>query len=80
MARQLTVRRVPDPIARRLDRLSKEKGKSVNATVLEILESAVGVQGRRDLLESQATWTERDVVELDAVVAGQRVIDDSLWR
>jgi hypothetical protein len=79
MGKQLTVRGVPDEVADRLDRISKEKGTSVNSTVLEILQEAVGVQGRRARLQRLATWTDQDAVEFDEALAAQRVIDEELW-
>jgi plasmid stability protein len=78
--KQLTVRGVPDEVARRLERISRDKGQSVNTTVLEIIRQAVGVDERRRRLARYATWTEDDLAEFQKALAGQRVIDESLWR
>ena len=80
MAKQMTVRGVDDEVARRLERLSRARGKSVNATVVEILEDAVDVNERRRRLERYATWTAKEVEEFDEVLAGQRQIDEALWH
>ena len=40
MSRQLTVRGVSDEVGRRLEDLSRERGQSMNTTVVEILEAA----------------------------------------
>lgn len=80
MSRQLTIRGVPDEVARRLERMSRDKGRSVNATVREILEQAVGVEERRRRLARYATWTAEDLDEFTRALAGQRVVDESLWR
>ena len=80
MSKQLTVRGVPDEVANRLDRISKERGKSVNSTVLEILQDAVGFEARRTRLQRMATWTDQDLVEFEKALGAQRVIDDELWR
>lgn len=80
MSRQLTVRGVSDEIGRRLESLSQARGQSLNATVLEILESAVGVDERRRRLARYATWTEEDLKELNEALVAQRTIDDPLWR
>ena len=79
MAKQLTVRGVPDEVAARLAQISEERGKSVNATVLDILREAVGVQERRARLERMATWTDQDLMDFEEALAAQRVIDDELW-
>lgn len=80
MSRQLTVRSVSDEVGRRLEKLSRSRGQSLNATVLAILESAVGVAERRERLARYATWTREDLEEFNEALAGQRSIDDPLWR
>jgi len=79
MARQLTVRGVPDEVGLRLDTISKAKGKSVNRLVLEILEAAVSVDERRERLKRYVTWTEQDLREFEEILETQRTIDDELW-
>jgi plasmid stability protein len=80
MARTLTVRNVPDEVGKRLDRLSRDRGESLNAVVVGILTDSVGVDARRARLERYATWTTEDAAAFDAALASQRVIDDGLWR
>lgn len=80
MPKQLTIRRVSDELGRRLARLSKETGESVNTTALRILEDAVGIDARRRRLERYSTWSADDVAEFEKALADQRVIDDGLWQ
>jgi hypothetical protein len=80
MARQLTIRGVSDDLARRLTRLSRDRGDSVNTTALRILEQAVGIEARRRRLERYATWSPEDLRAFERALADQRVIDDDLWR
>jgi plasmid stability protein len=80
MNRQLTIRGVSEEVGRRLESLSRTRGQSLNATVLEILESAVGVAERRKRLARYATWTAEDLEEFNKALAAQRIIDDPLWR
>jgi antitoxin FitA-like protein len=80
MASQLTVRGVSEELSRRLARLSRERGQSINSTALSILEEALGIQARRRHLARYATWTPADMKEFDSALADQRVIDDDLWR
>lgn len=80
MPKQLTVRGVSDEVARRLESLSRARGTSVNATVLEILHSAVGFDERRRRLERYATWSAEDLAEFEEALAAQRTIDADLWR
>ena len=80
MAKQLTIRGLPDQVAERLTRLSEERGTSGNATVVEILKRAVGVHERRTRLERYVTWTDEDLAEFNEALALQRVIDGELWN
>lgn len=80
MSKQMTIRGVPEEVAGKLLRLSRERGRSVNTTVLEILRQAVGTDARRERLARYATWTSEDLAQVEDAVAAQRVIDDSLWR
>jgi len=78
MGKQLTIRGVPEEVGERLENLSRARGQSVNATVLEILGAAVGVDERRQRLARNATWTPEDLAEFSAALAAQRTIDDPL--
>lgn len=80
MAKQLTIRGVPDEVAERLAHVSREKGCSLNQTVVDILKQAVGFHERRQRLERYATWTDDDLAAFNAALAEQRVIDDDLWH
>ncbi len=80
MTRQLTIRNVPAEVGRRLDRLSRERGQSLNSVVVGILTEVVGVDARRARLDRYATWTDEDGAAFDEALASQRVIDDGLWR
>lgn len=80
MPKQLTIRGVSDELSRRLARLGRERGQSVNVVARSILEEAVGVQARRERLKRYATWTHKEVEAFEDALADQRVIDDELWQ
>lgn len=80
MNRQLTIRNVPAEVGKRLDRLSRERGESLNTVVVAILTESVGVDARRSRLERYATWTKADATAFDEALASQRVVDAELWR
>lgn len=52
----------------------------MNTVVIEILESALGVESRRRRLERYGTWTRQDAAEFDEALAAQRRLDEKLWR
>ena len=80
MTKQLTIRGVSEEMGKRLESLSRAKGRSVNATVLEILAAAVGVDERRRKLARYVTWNAEDLEEFSEALAAQRPVDDPLWR
>ena len=80
MADQITVRNVPKELARRLAKLAASNGRSLNATVIALLERATGIDGRRALLERYTTWSKQDVEDFDGSLRVQRTIDRELWK
>lgn len=78
MSKQLTIRGVPDEFERRLTSLSEARGQSLNATLLAILATAVGVEARRRRLERYVAWSEAESAEFDAALAAQRTRVDRL--
>jgi plasmid stability protein len=79
MANQITVRNVPKELAHRLAKLAETSGRSINATVLALLERATGLDGRRARLERYTTWSKEDVEDFDRSLRAQRTIDRRLW-
>lgn len=79
MATQLTIRGVTDELNRRLTKLGKSRGQSVNTVALRILEDAVGIDARRQRLDRYMTWSPADLKEFEQALKDQRVIDDELW-
>ena len=77
--KQLTVRGVSTQLGRRLEEMSRARGQSVNATVLELLEQAAGIEGRKEWLRRFMTWTPEDVREAGEIVRQQRVVDAKAW-
>lgn len=78
--RQITLRNPSPELTRRLRAISEARGESMNATILRILEVAVGVDERRRRLARYATWTEGDAQEFEEALRAQRTVDERLWR
>jgi hypothetical protein len=78
--KQITIRNPSPELARKLREISEARGESLNATVLRLLDEAVGHVERRERLRRYATWTPEDVAELDETLAAQRIIDDEMWQ
>ncbi|HXO40918.1 MAG TPA: hypothetical protein VN999_05670 [Thermoanaerobaculia bacterium] len=80
MARQLTIRGVSEEVGRRLEKISRAQGQSVNATVLEILAVAVGMDERRRRLARYVTWNQEDMAEFNQALAAHRSVNGPRTR
>jgi hypothetical protein len=80
----LTIRNVPKRLADALEREKRRRGRSLNQTVLDVLNGGLGVGtsgGRRNGLAHLAgTWSADDHEAFEAAVASTEQIDDELWR
>ncbi len=79
---QYTVRNVPQSVDRALRRMSREKGKSLNAVVLEAVSTAAGIGAEptvyHDLDHLIGSWI--DDPETEAALAEQRRIEPGDWE
>lgn len=78
--KQLTIRGVTRELGRRLEQLSEAREKSVNATVLDLLSEAVGLDDRRARFRRYGTWSAAEQADFEAAVRSQRTVDDALWK
>jgi len=78
--KQITIRNPAPALTEKLKAIAAERGESLNATILRLLEDAVGTSERERWLEGFATWTEDERVELDEALRAQRQVDEELWR
>jgi hypothetical protein len=77
--RQLTIRNVPAKIGKRLDKASRDTGKSINTLVLELLQATYG-PSRMDRLLKHVTWTDSEAQAFDEIIRRHRTIDEDDWR
>ena len=79
----ITLRNVPDSIARKIEERARTTGKSYNRTVIDILEEAVGESKPRiyrDLDHLAGTWTKEEADEFDEFLRQHRKIDWEMWK
>lgn len=84
--RAITLRNLPPELARMIEQRSVTTGTSLNRTVIDLLEEALGLKGKRlpkvvhrDLDDLAGSWSEEEAAEFDRVLAEQRQIDPELW-
>jgi len=79
---QYTVRRIPPALDAAIRRRARAEGKSLNEVAVEALAQGLGFaqkrEVRRDLSDIVKTWRKEAAVE--AALAAQDRIDESLWR
>lgn len=82
--RHLTVRNVPEHIARALGSEKEARGKSLNQTVIDVLERGLGFDrsGRRSngLARFSGGWTEEDLNQFEEATKSFGDIDPDLWK
>lgn len=77
--RQISLRGPSEALVKRLRAVAEERGQSMNTTILQLLEEAVGIHGRDAALAAYTTWSEADQHEFEASLAEQRTIDPEMW-
>jgi hypothetical protein len=82
----ITLRNIPSELAKILEREAAKTGKSLNKTVLALLEKATGVRssGRQstrfhDLDDLAGSWTAKQAREFEGYLDELRRIDPEIW-
>ena len=78
----LTIRNLPDELAKALEREKRRRGESLNQTVIDLLSQGLGVGAPRSngLARLAGTWTEEEYRQFEDAVAPFEHVDDELWR
>jgi len=82
--KHLTIRNVSPELAEALDEEKLSRGASLNRTVLDLLEQALGIgTGRRrsnGLAALAGTWSEEEFERFEEAIAAHEQVDEELWR
>ena len=84
--KSMTIRGFDDELVSRLRKKADALSCSVNATVLEILRDATGLNKKRyhrvfhDLDDLAGTWSDEEAQAFDEAIAPLSQIDEDLWR
>lgn len=80
----MTIRKIPDEVARFLTAKAAGKGCSINAVTVSVLSEAAGIANktskRRDLSWIAGTWSAKDEQDFNDAVSKCRHIDAEAWK
>src|SRR2546421_7841075 len=79
----ITLRQVPERLAREVEERARKTGNSLNRTVIQMLAESVCKDAGPpydDLDHLAGTWGPEEAEELDRALKGQRLVDESLWK
>jgi plasmid stability protein len=79
----MTLRNIPDDLARELEREKTRRGESLNQLAIDLMKEALGLGqgGRRSngLAELAGSWTAEDLAEFERATAPFEQVDEELW-
>ena len=83
----ITLRNLPPALAETLEKEAAATGRSLNKTVIHLLEKATGISGPpphqtrfHDLDDLAGNWSEKQAREFESSLHDQRQIDPELWE
>ncbi len=83
MIEQMTLRRIPDVVGKKLRDKSRRSGRSMNQTAIELLEQALGVRAsegkKRDLSPFAGAWQEEEYREFEHHASQFGNVDAEVW-
>ena len=81
--RTMTLRNIPDELAKELDRERARRGASLNQLAIDLMKEALGLgeAGRRSngLSDLAGSWTLEDLEEFERATAPFEQVEEELW-
>lgn len=86
--KQITLRDIPDDIARAIEKKARKDKLSLNKTIISLLERTTGAAGRKkgpetsyhDLDHLSGAWSKSEADRFEKDLLSQRTIDEDLWK
>ncbi len=84
MIAQMTLRNIPDRVAKGLRAKARKSGCSINRTTVELLQQALGESRgntrKRDLSHLAGQWDAQECREFEQAIKRFEQVDDEVWR
>jgi plasmid stability protein len=82
--KHLTIREVPDDLAKALHKEKRRRGKSLNQTVKDLLRQSLALDGEggytNGLGRLAGGWTEEELASFEKATAVFERIDEDVWK
>ena len=81
--RYLTVRKVPDEVAKALEKERDRLGKSLNQTVIDVLKRGLGIGSEKrsnGIAKLAGKWSVEEFREFENFLKESRKIDPAIWE
>ncbi len=79
----MTLRNIPEELARELEREKTRRGESLNQLAIDLMKEALGLAGggqrSNGLAELAGSWTAGDLTEFERATAQFEQVDPELW-
>lgn len=82
----ITLRHLPPPLSRLLQRRALKERSSLNKTVIRVMEESMGLgalpkrKRQHDLDRFAGLWSAKEAREFDRSVKAQRKVDPEMWK
>ncbi len=84
MIHQMTLRQVPDGVAKGLKFRARKSGQSLNRTIIALIEEALGIKhtgkSKRDLSKFAGQWSAKELAEFKHNTRLFEQLDKEIWK
>jgi len=78
---QITLRKLPENLENQIRKLAQKNHSSLNRTIIELLEKALGSGiKKRNLSKLAATWSKQEATEFENNTKTFEQIDEDIWK
>jgi hypothetical protein len=83
---QITLRGIDDEVEKKIRRMAREKGTSVNKVLLDLIHQQAGAKHRRgkpigeSIRKLAGTWTKKQAANFMESIKSCEQIDETMWK
>jgi len=83
---QVTLRGIDDEVEKKIRRMAREKGTSINKVILDLIHQQAGTKHKRKEVVSESlrklagTWTKKQAADFMDSIRSCEQIDEAIWK